>query len=200
MDSGKQQQGSSDSTSSEENEYRSEKQVKDLKRCYECTFCKRGFTNAQALGGHMNIHRKDRAAANKAKHQTGSSTSSHGQINSEDQSLSMAAPRYYPAMESANRNSYYPHMYFESSGSAGASNFPYNNSYYSIDDGGHSFIGSSRSSSSQTAAAAALTMNEELMGANLSLRIDSAIWEDNEVRRGVRNGDEVDLELRLGHD
>ncbi|RRT42660.1 hypothetical protein B296_00054667 [Ensete ventricosum] len=28
---------------------------------YECTFCKRGFSNAQALGGHMNIHRKDRA-------------------------------------------------------------------------------------------------------------------------------------------
>ncbi|KVH94659.1 transcriptional regulator TAC1-like [Cynara cardunculus var. scolymus] len=30
-------------------------------RSYECTFCKRGFTNAQALGGHMNIHRKHKA-------------------------------------------------------------------------------------------------------------------------------------------
>ncbi|PSS34951.1 Transcriptional regulator like [Actinidia chinensis var. chinensis] len=30
-------------------------------RSYSCTFCKRGFSNAQALGGHMNIHRKDRA-------------------------------------------------------------------------------------------------------------------------------------------
>ncbi|PKU72810.1 uncharacterized protein LOC110096058 [Dendrobium catenatum] len=30
-------------------------------RSYECNFCKRGFSNAQALGGHMNIHRKDRA-------------------------------------------------------------------------------------------------------------------------------------------
>ncbi|KAG0453306.1 hypothetical protein HPP92_025970 [Vanilla planifolia] len=28
---------------------------------YDCIFCKRGFTTAQALGGHMNIHRKDRA-------------------------------------------------------------------------------------------------------------------------------------------
>ncbi|KAL1191305.1 Transcriptional regulator TAC1 [Cardamine amara subsp. amara] len=35
------------------------------RRMYECTFCKRGFTNAQALGGHMNIHRRDRL--NKAK-------------------------------------------------------------------------------------------------------------------------------------
>lgn len=30
---------------------------------YDCVFCKRGFTTAQALGGHMNIHRKDRAKA-----------------------------------------------------------------------------------------------------------------------------------------
>ncbi|XP_047979557.1 zinc finger protein 5-like [Salvia hispanica] len=29
-------------------------------RSYECVFCKRGFNTAQALGGHMNIHRKDR--------------------------------------------------------------------------------------------------------------------------------------------
>ncbi|XP_055808407.1 zinc finger protein 11-like [Solanum dulcamara] len=28
---------------------------------YRCSFCKRGFSNAQALGGHMNIHRRDRA-------------------------------------------------------------------------------------------------------------------------------------------
>ncbi|KAI3694640.1 hypothetical protein L1987_77608 [Smallanthus sonchifolius] len=34
-------------------------------RSYECNFCKRGFTNAQALGGHMNIHRKDKT---KLKH------------------------------------------------------------------------------------------------------------------------------------
>lgn len=34
-------------------------------RSYECVFCKRGFTTAQALGGHMNIHRKDRAKNNR---------------------------------------------------------------------------------------------------------------------------------------
>lgn len=36
-------------------------------RSYECTFCKRGFTNAQALGGHMNIHRKEKAKASKQR-------------------------------------------------------------------------------------------------------------------------------------
>ncbi|CAF1703821.1 unnamed protein product [Brassica oleracea var. botrytis] len=32
-----------------------------LPRSYTCSFCVRGFSNAQALGGHMNIHRRDRA-------------------------------------------------------------------------------------------------------------------------------------------
>lgn len=31
------------------------------RKSYDCMFCKRGFTNAQALGGHMNMHRKDKA-------------------------------------------------------------------------------------------------------------------------------------------
>ncbi|KAL5542179.1 hypothetical protein UlMin_009889 [Ulmus minor] len=30
-------------------------------RSYNCSFCKREFRSAQALGGHMNVHRKDRA-------------------------------------------------------------------------------------------------------------------------------------------
>ncbi|KAE8686179.1 basic helix-loop-helix family protein [Hibiscus syriacus] len=34
-------------------------------RSYECVFCRRGFTTAQALGGHMNIHRKERAKSSR---------------------------------------------------------------------------------------------------------------------------------------
>ncbi|KAL6980584.1 hypothetical protein U1Q18_022225 [Sarracenia purpurea var. burkii] len=30
-------------------------------RSYSCSFCRREFRSAQALGGHMNVHRKDRA-------------------------------------------------------------------------------------------------------------------------------------------
>ncbi|XP_031262449.1 zinc finger protein 11-like [Pistacia vera] len=30
-------------------------------RNYNCSFCKREFRSAQALGGHMNVHRRDRA-------------------------------------------------------------------------------------------------------------------------------------------
>nr|GLL33184.1 transcriptional regulator TAC1-like [Ipomoea trifida] len=43
-----------------------------LGRSYDCVFCKRGFNTAQALGGHMNIHRKnkDRPAARHGENQT----------------------------------------------------------------------------------------------------------------------------------
>ncbi|XP_068639223.1 transcriptional regulator SUPERMAN-like [Aristolochia californica] len=30
-------------------------------RSYSCSFCRREFMSAQALGGHMNVHRRDRA-------------------------------------------------------------------------------------------------------------------------------------------
>ncbi|CAA7390763.1 unnamed protein product [Spirodela intermedia] len=32
-----------------------------LARSYRCSFCNRDFRSAQALGGHMNVHRRDRA-------------------------------------------------------------------------------------------------------------------------------------------
>ncbi|KAJ7964559.1 putative Transcriptional regulator SUPERMAN [Quillaja saponaria] len=34
-------------------------------RSYSCSFCKREFSSAQALGGHMNVHRRDRARLKK---------------------------------------------------------------------------------------------------------------------------------------
>ncbi|KAK8926093.1 putative transcriptional regulator RABBIT EARS [Platanthera zijinensis] len=35
-------------------------------RSYTCSFCRREFRSAQALGGHMNVHRRDRARLNQA--------------------------------------------------------------------------------------------------------------------------------------
>ncbi|XAR58955.1 hypothetical protein NMG60_11014549 [Bertholletia excelsa] len=48
-------------------------------RSYECNFCKKGFSSAQALGGHMNIHRKDKAKLKQetTSHQQPKSTSSY---------------------------------------------------------------------------------------------------------------------------
>ncbi|XP_020591504.1 probable transcriptional regulator RABBIT EARS [Phalaenopsis equestris] len=35
-------------------------------RSYTCSFCRREFRSAQALGGHMNVHRRDRARLKEA--------------------------------------------------------------------------------------------------------------------------------------
>ncbi|RZC76703.1 hypothetical protein C5167_000792 [Papaver somniferum] len=35
-------------------------------RPYTCSFCKREFRSCQALGGHMNVHRRDRARLNQS--------------------------------------------------------------------------------------------------------------------------------------
>ncbi|XP_074577838.1 putative transcriptional regulator RABBIT EARS [Curcuma longa] len=46
-------------------------------RSYSCSFCGREFRSAQALGGHMNVHRKDRAILkqyNSSSSPTGSET------------------------------------------------------------------------------------------------------------------------------
>ncbi|CAO2825545.1 unnamed protein product [Amaranthus hypochondriacus] len=36
-------------------------------RSYSCSFCKKEFKSAQALGGHMNVHRRDRALLKQVK-------------------------------------------------------------------------------------------------------------------------------------
>ncbi|KAI5680118.1 hypothetical protein M9H77_01345 [Catharanthus roseus] len=53
------------SSSEEDEEQKEENKLFGVGRSYECVFCRRGFNTAQALGGHMNIHRKDRARINK---------------------------------------------------------------------------------------------------------------------------------------
>ncbi|XP_019191729.1 PREDICTED: uncharacterized protein LOC109186258 [Ipomoea nil] len=39
-------------------------------RSYSCSFCKREFRSAQALGGHMNVHRRDRAKLKRSSNNT----------------------------------------------------------------------------------------------------------------------------------
>lgn len=59
-------------------------------RSYDCIFCKRGFSNAQALGGHMNIHRKDRS---KLKQKSNTTRSPSLDITNE------VIPSYFPTMK-----------------------------------------------------------------------------------------------------
>ncbi|GMN53476.1 hypothetical protein TIFTF001_022621 [Ficus carica] len=199
MESGKQGVSCSETASSEENE-RSEQvnreETSAAKRSYECTYCKRGFTNAQALGGHMNIHRKDRAKSK--QHNPVSSLSNYHQ--SEEIHMAVSShhftnyspfsnqlPAWYPpAADMEAQRNYHHNMHFQPI--SGYSNFDSN--YI------NPFANSRASPTTPN-----LTMNEELMAANLSLQIDSSDLEDRDATRGsaVLDHDEVDLELRLGH-
>ncbi|KAL1806454.1 hypothetical protein ACET3Z_029522 [Daucus carota] len=115
-------------------------------RSYECNFCKRGFTNAQALGGHMNIHRKEKAKASKKSllFFGDQETSKCGDQANFTHQFNLAVPN--------------------------PSQFPY--------------------------------VSLKNLGPNLSL--DMGSWrsskEDEVGRRDEKMENEVDLELRLGHD
>ncbi|CAK9174794.1 unnamed protein product [Ilex paraguariensis] len=152
-------------------------------RSYECTFCKRGFTNAQALGGHMNMHRKDKA---KGKKQHTRDSSFSKKFN-EDSMLS----GYVPPI-SGDHGSYFTAfggqmncpLYFP----------PSNPTYQQVYHGNNLAVPRSKQ----------LKFNEEIVGANLSLRIGpphTGDWK-RKKRDGKEDGveNEVDLELRLGHD
>ncbi|KAG4397651.1 hypothetical protein AAZX31_10G174100 [Glycine max] len=162
--------------SSEENDHDQEDDTGGTKRSYECTFCKRGFTNAQALGGHMNIHRRDRA---KAKQFTLDASPSVNKFNSNNND-SMALPFVSEIMNQPTRPNYSP---LESQ-----MNFHPPHAFY------YEFCNSRSQPLSLN--------NQELRDANLSLQIGSSHVDDNihQVRRGNQKESEVDLELRLGHD
>ncbi|XP_074566509.1 putative transcriptional regulator RABBIT EARS [Curcuma longa] len=66
-------------------------------RFYSCSFCGRDFRSAQALGGHMNVHRKDRAMLK----QHNSSSSPTG---SETLEITSSAPEACTTVNHANPN------------------------------------------------------------------------------------------------
>lgn len=139
-------------------------------RSYNCTFCKRGFTNAQALGGHMNIHRKDKAKTKQQQQQQlinmPTSTSSSYRFPTNDESMTFPFLFHEPSPNPIIRNQNL------TPAPAPAHAFPYD----------------------------PRLMNQELGGPNLSLQIGPTthhVGHTNQIRH-VEN--EVDLELRLGYD
>uniref|UniRef100_A0A6N2L279 C2H2-type domain-containing protein n=1 Tax=Salix viminalis TaxID=40686 RepID=A0A6N2L279_SALVM len=69
---------------------------------YECSFCKRGFSNAQALGGHMNIHRKDKAKLKNSSDNEARQSSDTTKINP---SFSPAVPSLMESMAGRDESS-----------------------------------------------------------------------------------------------
>ena len=192
MESAKQE--SLETSRTEENHDRQEQVREDLssrhtisaKRSYECSFCKRGFTNAQALGGHMNIHRKDRANRTKDK-QLASFSSVSSKASDEIKNPRCMVPnsseptKYYLVSEAQGNYG----MFFQQQGSSPSEPHSYKH-------GSHdSLVPRSQS----------LSLSDELWDTNIGLQIGSSNIQDNRGNRRVsHDDDEIDLELRLGHD
>ncbi|KAK7268731.1 hypothetical protein RIF29_21439 [Crotalaria pallida] len=191
---------SSETSSDEETNHQREEHQDDStssKRSYDCTFCRRGFTNAQALGGHMNIHRKDKAKAKAKGKQLG--TSSNNNLFTKEEYI-MAPNSFIPHQISSQASSFYS-MFESSQGNFYSSNnFPNRNppspaAAYAFQ---YEFLNPTRYESLSSS-----TNYQELLGPNLSLQIGPShhVMSTDEVRKGIPNneGDVVDLELRLSH-
>ncbi|CAH2068663.1 unnamed protein product [Thlaspi arvense] len=163
-------------------------QTVGIGRSYDCTFCKRGFTNAQALGGHMNIHRKEKAKV-KVKGKKHRDDDNSLISNKVDEIENYATCTYFAPMVREERQSYKDlgaqmdyRIYFPRSNPS----LPH---VYHL----RNFSAGSEISG----------IRGEDLGVNLSLCIGPPLVEDNESKKGQgkgpRSGNEVDLELRLGH-
>ncbi|KAK4848200.1 hypothetical protein QYF36_010269 [Acer negundo] len=185
-----------DSKSSSEETDRSEQASDEMGtgRSYECVFCKRGFTTAQALGGHMNIHRKDRAKnrpitlvppiSDKVDRE-----SNYGGFRSYMQVQSYPTHYAMPPEVQGNYQTFFPE-------STWSDRSMHSTTYH----GGDNSYGKNP-----------MYLNpfgDDWRSGNLSLRVDQSDHvpdddddEDKEKRGGDgEDDDELDLELRLGHD
>nr|XP_043638367.1 transcriptional regulator SUPERMAN-like [Erigeron canadensis] len=170
-----------------------------VSRSYECIFCKRGFTTAQALGGHMNIHRKDRAKTNNKPPYN----YNYSSTTQEEEDSCYADPRsYHPVFasypptyscsSSSSPNYYYHHQEGQvryTSNNSWPINHE-NNHHQGFHDGVINTTTPSR--------------DQEKRMSSLSLQFGWSLGEDrdsnNRSFRDDNKEDDLDLELRLGHD
>ncbi|OAY61563.1 transcriptional regulator SUPERMAN [Manihot esculenta] len=153
-------------------------------RSYECVFCKRGFNTAQALGGHMNIHRKDRAKPR---------PSSVPSISSRVDDDYYASLRGYPPIQS-----YPPHY-------STAHHHPHNEvliNYQTFFPSASTWgFRSPHGDDLYAHTPQLLNSFEEDWRRNLNLQIAPSHVDDNKGKtEDCSESDELDLELRLGHD
>ncbi|CAF2128538.1 hypothetical protein BRARA_C03907 [Brassica rapa] len=151
----------------------------DNRRMYDCDICMRGFTSPQALGGHRNIHRKERE-----RNLSSSSSSSHSFPFLMPSSRNYTNPNYNNPPPYFPTNESYHHQTFQP---------PVNPSYNA------QRFGSTPSSGGGSYA------QGELLGLDLSLRLGSVNVGNDSHRSLPDAGDskpdqdeDLDLDLRLG--
>ncbi|KAK8717976.1 hypothetical protein V6N13_045226 [Hibiscus sabdariffa] len=156
-------------------------------RFYDCVFCKRGFTTAQALGGHMNIHRKDRAKS--SRRSSLPRVSDRVDVHDDNYNVSLCSFPYPPIRSYRPHDSMATHEVLPVSYQTF---FPYSGWGFRPQHSSHSdelFVDKSQH------------MNN-WPRSSLSLGIGPSHVYDHENNKtyGSRQEYELDLELRLGHD
>ncbi|KAE8699525.1 putative lyase [Hibiscus syriacus] len=149
-------------------------------RSYECVFCKRGFTTAQALGGHMNIHRNDRAKSSRP-----SSVPIVCEVINDESYSSLRSSYSYPPIQS-----YQPHYVSYQALFPASSGWGFRPQH--THHGEELFVENSRQMNP-------FRVNED-WHRSLNLRIGPSHVDGNENKKadGSSQEDELDLELRLG--
>lgn len=158
------------------------------KRSYECVFCKRGFTNAQALGGHMNIHRKDRPKSSSSSKQVLNPTVSNPNPYPCPAAL-IRVTRPFPFEESDIPDSWEALRRRLPLSLAHADATKYLNNNYPL------MVPSSSSNFGRT------VRFEDKLESDLNLRIGSSSFPKNNEEVAANSDEErldIDLELRLG--
>ncbi|XP_068646341.1 transcriptional regulator SUPERMAN-like [Aristolochia californica] len=173
--------------SSEENQSSSEPVNEDagVGRSYECMFCKRGFSTAQALGGHMNIHRRDRA-----------------RIRHQPTALSVAPerPDEDPALRALSSH-FQSHPPYSSSISESLRSGTYH-MYHLMPPSGSSHRETLREDPFRVRNPQPLNLfGDDLhLGPSSQAAEAARLWHIEEGRRQDGKEGELDLELRLGHE
>ncbi|KAG5246310.1 hypothetical protein OIU77_020040 [Salix suchowensis] len=154
-------------------------------RSYECIFCKRGFTTAQALGGHMNIHRKDRAKTRPSSVPSFSSKVDEDFASFRGYPSIQSYPPHYPTPHEVHTNNHT----FPPSSSTWGRGTPYaqqHNGDFYAQSPQHLY-----------------PFGEDIWRRSLSQQIGPSHVDDNtkeKIDDGGEADDDLDLELRLGHD
>lgn len=144
-------------------------------RSYECVFCKRGFNTAQALGGHMNIHRKDRLKSKPA-----AATAKQQEI--------YTGPRFYQQLLPPSIDHHH-HLHESDSFSSNENHLMSYSTY---------FQGSNSSTTLPLLYGNTYPLNQVMPG---DWQMSLSLGFSPEINRQVMNQkEELDLELRLGYD
>ena len=169
-------------------------------RCYTCSFCRREFRSAQALGGHMNVHRRDRARLHQAQ------AHAHAHAHAQNQSPPVRTSLISASADDSLLNCYWGHGSCGRVGTIELCPLQSNNNNYQLDN--YHYGGICNYSESNLTSLGSHYLPAPCRTINNSNEIDHITEMSNNGSKDVKLisneeeeaiNEELDLELRLGN-